>query len=226
MAVALPLAAPETPVAAPGRPMPSLDHESWLWARGFARVAGIDEAGRGALAGPLVAAAVILPPDAGTATALAGVRDSKLLTPRARALLYERVRQHALAVGVAVVPARLVDGAGLAAAGQLAFRRAIGALEQAPDFLLLDAYRLREAPAPQLALVHGDTRCLSIAAASVVAKVARDSLMDELHATFPAYAFDRHKGYGTAAHQAALAAHGPCPQHRHSYAPVRAQWRR
>lgn len=205
-----------------GQP-PTLDHETWLWAQGYARVAGIDEAGRGALAGPLVAAAVILPPDASSAHSLAGVRDSKLLTARARSVLYARVQEQALAIGVAVVPAHLVDGAGLSAAGQLAFRRAVGALAQAPDFLLLDAFRLRHAPVAQLALIHGDARCLSIAAASVVAKVIRDRLMSELHATFPAYAFDRHKGYGTAAHQAALADHGPCPQHRRSYAPVRAQ---
>ena len=221
MAVALPPAAP-APAGPPRRSMPTLDHEAWLWTQGYARVAGVDEAGRGALAGPLVAAAVILPVGAGTAKRLAGVRDSKLLTPRARAELYDRLLESALAVGVAVIPAQLVDGAGLTAAGQLAFRRAVETLEQAPDFLLLDAFRLREAPASQLALIHGDIRCLSIAAASVVAKVVRDRLMDELHGVYPQYAFDRHRGYPTAAHQAALADYGPCPQHRRSYVPVRA----
>jgi ribonuclease HII len=223
MAVALPQPAPAAAPAPLRRPLPTLDHEAWLWGEGFARIAGIDEAGRGALAGPLVAAAVVLPPDAKIGAALAGVRDSKLLTARARAVLYERVRACALAVGVAIVPAQLVDGAGLSAAGQLAFRRAVAALDPTADFLLLDAFRLRDAPTPQLPLIHGDTRCLSIAAASVVAKVVRDGLMDELHTTYPHYGFDRHKGYGTAAHQLALADHGACPQHRRSYAPVRAQ---
>jgi ribonuclease HII len=114
-----------SPAAAPA---PSLEHERWLWDRGYARVAGVDEAGRGALAGPLVAAAVVLPPRAEMAAALVGLRDSKLLTPRARQRLAERVHATALAVGIAVVPAALVDGAGLSAAGQLAFSRAVAAL--------------------------------------------------------------------------------------------------
>ncbi len=222
------MAAPAAPrpaahAAVDRRAYPSLEYETWLWARGYARVAGIDEAGRGALAGPLVAAAVILPPEPACATALAGVRDSKLLTPRQRAALNARVQELALAVGIAIVPASLVDGAGLSAAGQLAFRRAVEALAHPAEFLLLDAFRLNEAPAPQLALIHGDARCLSIAAASVVAKVARDALMDELDAAFPEYAFHRHKGYATAVHQVALESHGPCAQHRRSYAPVRAR---
>lgn len=205
------------------RTMPSLDHETWLWANGFSRVAGVDEAGRGALAGPLVAAAVILPPDPARLLLLDGVRDSKLLTPGAREAQFERVHACALGVGVGVVAASLVDGAGLAAAGQLAFRRAVASLAHSPDFLLLDAFRLRGAPVPQLAVIRGDARCLSVAAASVVAKVTRDRLMRELHERFPRYAFDKHVGYGTAAHHAALLAHGPCLEHRRSYAPVRAQ---
>jgi ribonuclease HII len=223
MAVALSRTAPAGAVLTGRQESPTLHHETWLWAQGYARVAGVDEAGRGALAGPLVAAAVILPPDASTATALAGVRDSKLLSSRARSTLYPRVQEQALAIGVAVIPAHLVDAAGLSAAGQLAFRRAVEAVMPEPDFLLLDAFRLRDAPVAQLAVVHGDACCLSIAAASVVAKVVRDQLMDELHAAHPCYAFDRHKGYGTAAHQAALAQHGPCREHRRSYGPVRAQ---
>ncbi|HEY7063996.1 MAG TPA: ribonuclease HII [Chloroflexota bacterium] len=220
LAVPPPLAAGATPSR--GRSSPTLDHEAWLWARGFTRVAGIDEAGRGALAGPLVAAAVILPQDAEALALLAGARDSKLLTAPARRRLRAQIAEVALGVGVAIVPATLVDGAGLSAAGQLAFRRAVAGLPDAPDFLLLDAFRLHDAPAPQLPLIHGDARCLSIAAASIVAKVVRDELMAELHDNFPHYAFDRHKGYATAAHQVALATHGPCPQHRRSYAPVRA----
>jgi ribonuclease HII len=137
-------------------------------------------------------------------------------------MLYARVEECALAMSIGVIPAGLIDAAGLSAAGQLAFRRAVAALPEPPNFLLLDAFRLRAAPAPQLALIHGDARCLSVAAASVVAKVARDRLMADLHHTFPLYAFHKHNGYGTAAHQAALLAYGPCSEHRRSYAPVRA----
>ena len=203
---------------------PSLEHECWLWERGYLRVAGVDEAGRGALAGPMVAAAVVFPPATDLARELPGLRDSKLLTPGARRALAERIHQVALAVGLAVVPAALGDGAGLSAAGQLAFARAVEALDETPDFLLLDAFRLRGGATPQLPLIHGDVRCSSIAAASVVAKVARDALMDDLHRLYPGYAFDRHRGYATAAHRAALAAVGPCPEHRRSYAPVRIWW--
>lgn len=200
---------------------PTLAHEQWLWDRGLERLAGVDEAGRGALAGPLVAASVILPPRLAMLDELAGLRDSKLMTPRARERLAERIRGVALAVGVAMVPAGLVDGAGLSAAGQLAFARAVAALDLAPDFLLLDAFRLLDAAVPQLPLIRGDARCLSIAAASVIAKVTRDRLMHVLHTEYPHYAFDRHKGYATASHRTALAAVGPCPEHRRSYAPVR-----
>ncbi len=201
---------------------PTFIHERWLWARGFARVAGVDEAGRGALAGPLVAAAVVLPPTARLGRHLRGLRDSKLLPPAVREGLAVRIRRLALGVGVAAVPAALVDGAGLTAAGMLAFARAVAALPEPPDFLLLDAFRLRGSDTPQLPLIHGDARCMSIAAASVIAKVTRDALMVALHARYPDYAFDRHKGYATATHQAALRGAGPCPEHRRSYAPVRA----
>jgi ribonuclease HII len=201
---------------------PTLEHEGWLWARGYGRVAGLDEAGRGALAGPLVAAAVVLRPTLENGAILAGVRDSKLLTPRQRGALVERIRQAALATGVGIVSAALVDAVGLSAAGWLAFRRALAALPEPADFLLVDAFRLPAASVPQLPLVRGDMRCLSIAAASVLAKVTRDRLMEQVHARYPQYAFHRHKGYATAAHRAALARVGPCPEHRRSYAPVRA----
>jgi ribonuclease HII len=203
--------------------VPNVDHERWLWEHGFERVAGVDEAGRGALAGPLVAAAVVLPPCSRTPNLLGALRDSKLLSPTAREELRERVEALALGIGIAVIPAPVLDAAGLAAAGQLALCRAVAGLDPPPDFILADAYRLREAPAPQLALIHGDTRCLSIAAASVVAKVTRDHLMAALHVSFPDYAFDRHKGYGTTGHRDRLTALGPCSEHRRSYAPVRLQ---
>jgi ribonuclease HII len=201
--------------------MPSVDHERWLWARGFERVAGADEAGRGALAGPLVAAAVVLPPCSRIPPALSALRDSKLLTPRARERLRARIEGIALDIGIAIVAAPDLDATGLGVAGQLALCRAVAALDPPPDFILVDAYRLRQAPSPQAALIQGDARCLSIAAASVVAKVTRDRLMADLHASYPAYAFDKHKGYATAAHRARLTALGPCVEHRRSYAPVR-----
>ncbi len=218
----------EPPGEAPGPPRatwhaPTLEHERWLWARGYRHVAGVDEAGRGALAGPLVAAAVLFPADPSVEAALDGLRDSKLLTASARRAWFARIEELASGIGVAVIPSTLLDGVGLAAAGQLALCRAVEALPRPPDFILSDAFRLRAAEAPQLALIHGDTRSGTIAAASVVAKVIRDGLMDELHEQYPSYCFDRHKGYATATHRAALAAHGPCPEHRRSYAPVRAE---
>lgn len=201
----------------------SLEHERWLWDQGYRRVAGVDEAGRGALAGPLVAAAVALPADPALEAHLLGIRDSKLLTPSQRQEWYDRLSALGVGVGIAVVPAWLVDGVGLTAAGQLAFSRAVAALPSPPDFVLADAFRLRDTTAPQLALIHGDACCAAIAAASVVAKVYRDQLMAEVHENYPLYSFDRHKGYATAVHRAALGTHGPCPEHRRSYSPVRAE---
>jgi ribonuclease HII len=215
---ASPLVAPS--LSAGGLRQASCMQERWLWARGLCRVAGVDEAGRGALAGPLVAAAVILPPDVDDDD-LAGLCDSKLLTAAARERWSQQLHTRDYAIGVGIVSAALLDAIGLSAAGQLAFSRAVAALPTSPDYVLVDAFRLRDNACPQLALIHGDARCASIAAASVVAKVTRDALMDGLHERFPAYAFDRHKGYATTAHRGALAAHGPCLEHRRSYAPVR-----
>ncbi|HLI28508.1 MAG TPA: ribonuclease HII [Chloroflexota bacterium] len=200
---------------------PTLDWERWLWQRGYRLVAGVDEAGRGALAGPLVAAAVVLPPDTPLPAELAPLRDSKALSPELRERLAAAIAACALAIGVAVVPADLIDAVGIAAAGQLALARAVSALSVTPAALLTDAFRIRAVPQPQIALVQGDARCCSVAAASVIAKVTRDRLMCALHLDYPAYGFDRHKGYGTAAHQAALRRHGPCALHRRSFAPVR-----
>jgi ribonuclease HII len=200
---------------------PTLDWERWLWQRGYRLVAGVDEVGRGALAGPLVAAAVVLPPDSPLPAELAALRDSKSLPPAEREGLAAVIADCALAVGVAEVPAALIDAVGIAAAGQLALARAVSALPVAPQALLTDAFRIRAATQPQLALVQADARCVSVAAASVIAKVHRDRLMRALHLDYPAYGFDRHKGYGTAAHQAALRRHGPCALHRRSFAPVR-----
>jgi len=219
--------------APPGPLCPDWTYEQAALAAGHQVIAGCDEVGRGAWAGPLLAAAVVFPPaliaaaphSADPAVAacleeLAGVRDSKQLTPAARRHLAAGVRRQAQ-VGIGLVSAALCDRIGMGAANRLALTRAIRALPVPPEYVLIDACRLPRLPQPQLALIKGDSRSVSVAAASIVAKVARDALMDEYHATWPAYAFAAHKGYGTAAHQAALFAHGPTPQHRRSFDPLR-----
>lgn len=197
-----------------------LAEEQRLWHAGYRRVAGLDEAGRGAWAGPVVAAAVVLPAEPAIADQLAGVIDSKQLSPTQRSRLAPLIVERAAATGVGVVAAQRIDQVGIAAATREAMALAVARLDPAPDFLLIDFVRLAGMPIPQASLVKGDCRVLSIAAASVLAKVTRDRLMDELALRFPAYGFERHKGYGTAQHQAALAAWGPSPEHRLSFAPV------
>ena len=186
-------------------------------------MAGLDEAGRGSWAGPVVAAAVVLPkPTRTLRRALDGLRDSKQLSAAERDRLYAIIKLAAVAVGLGVVEAPLVDSLGLAVAGRLAFQRAAEALTGPPDYLLIDAFPLPEVRCPQEAIIRGDAQCLSIAAASVVAKVERDRLLDELSRQFPSYGFDRNRGYGTPEHARALSKRGPCAEHRYSYAPVRA----
>jgi len=209
---------------------PDLSEELALYQAGYRCVVGVDEAGRGAWAGPLVAGAVVLPlnPTQPLTQALnelthlfAGVNDSKQLTPAKRAVLFETITAHAY-WGVGVVSALAIDVAGVGVANRLAWKRAIANLpaHTRPDFLLLDAFKLPELPLPQLAIIKGDTISLSIAAASIVAKVTRDRLLSQFEAEYPGYGFDAHKGYGTAIHAAALTKNGPCPEHRHSYRPV------
>jgi ribonuclease HII len=189
---------------------------------GFSRLAGVDEAGRGAWAGPLVAGAVLIPfPAPGLATALAEVRDSKLLPPPTREYLYEEIRNHVDTVGVGSVSAEEIDLLGLTIAGELAMVRALRDLRSQPEFLLIDAFRLPSCGLPQRPIVRGDSLCLSIAAASIVAKVVRDRQMVELDARYPEYGFARHKGYGAPEHRRALERCGPTPIHRRTYAPLR-----
>ncbi len=184
-------------------------------------IAGLDEVGRGALAGPVVAAAVLLPLDRfDLARALEGVRDSKQLTPLARQRWAAEIRRVALSVGIGKSSSRELDRIGVLSATRLAMQRALGELSPAPSFLLIDHLRLVDLEIPQLAITRGDQSVLSIAAASVVAKVARDQLMERLGGRFPAYGFGRNKGYGTAHHRAALDRVGACREHRRSYAPV------
>ncbi len=203
---------------------PTLAQERALWQQGYRCIAGIDEAGRGAWAGPVVAAAVILPAEQPClAAALAPVRDSKLLSPRQRARCYDLVLEHALAWGAGAVPAAEIDRIGIVPATRLAMRAALAGLCIAPTYLLIDALALDGVALPQRAIIKGDRCCLSIAAASIIAKVTRDRLMRELDAAMPGYALAQHKGYGTAKHRAALARLGSSPLHRHSYAPVALQ---
>lgn len=206
--------------------MPDLSLEHRLRRRGYARIAGVDEAGRGAWAGPVVAAAVILPlgqPDPLARLRDAGVNDSKQLTARQREHLAGLIRQLALAVGLGGASARQIDSDGILPATRLAMRRAIHGLAVRPAALLIDAVDLSsEVPLPQEHLNYGDSISLSIAAASIMAKVSRDGFMARLDDLYPGYSFRRHKGYGTAAHRAALQALGPSEMHRHSFRPIQA----
>jgi ribonuclease HII len=199
---------------------PTFEEEARLWAAGYTRVAGVDEAGRGALAGPVVAAAVIVPPTASLIGVWGEVRDSKLLRPQARAALVNPIQESAVAWGVGIVAARVIDEVGIAAATRLAMLEAIAALGVRPEYLLIDWVKLPQVALPQLCVAKADQKMASVAAASILAKVTRDQLLDTVGECYPLYGFGAHKGYGTAQHLAALAAHGPCPEHRHSFAPI------
>lgn len=187
--------------------------EDEAWAAGYRRVAGLDEVGRGALAGPVVVAAVVLPPGC----RLAGLRDSKLLSPDRREALAGEIRRQALSISIARIDAGTVDRVNVLEATLLGMVEAAGGLVPAADFLLIDALRLPGVDLPQRRIVHGDRLSATIAAASIVAKVERDRLMVEFDRTYPYYGFGDHKGYGTQAHLAALEGRGPCPIHRRSF---------
>lgn len=197
---------------------PTLIWEQLLWEAGFCYLAGVDEAGRGALAGPVAAAAVILPASASLEQSLAGVRDSKQMTPAEREYWAPRIRQISLAWGVGTASAEEVDELGIVRATCLASQRALEQLNPSPDFLITDYLVLREVEVPQLALIKGDVYCLSVAAASVLAKTYRDALLCQLDARYPGYGFARHKGYGTSRHRSAIQQLGLCPLHRRSFA--------
>ena len=193
-----------------------LRHERALWAQGLTHIAGVDEVGVGPMAGPLVAAAVILPREC----EVRGIDDSKKLTPARREKLRAEIEACAVAVGVGIVEVRDVERLNTYWAAIEAMRRALAALPVAPEQVLVDARRIPGLSMPQEALVKGDARSYSIAAASIVAKVVRDAMMTELDARYPAYGFANHMGYCTADHLAALERHGPCPAHRRSFLPV------
>ena len=203
---------------------PDLRFEVQVWESGLSAVAGLDEAGRGAWAGPVAAGAVILPagmPVKGLLERLRGVRDSKVMTSRQRAVWAEQIRSAALAWGVGFAESHEVDALGIVPATRLAMERALTACNSPAQHLLVDAVRLPGVDIPQQALIKGDARSLSIAAASVLAKTARDAVMIEMEETFPGFGFAMNKGYGTAVHRAGLDEIGPCPMHRFSFRPVR-----
>ena len=196
---------------------PDMTAEQEAHTEGFARVCGIDEAGRGPLAGPVVAAAVILP----AGYELPGLNDSKKLTSRKREALYEALMaDDAVQKSIAQATVEEIDELNILRATHLAMRRAAEGLPGGVDFCLIDGLPVPGFPLPSRSIVKGDARCLSIAAASILAKVWRDHYMQELHRQFPAYGFDRHAGYGTKAHMQAIREHGATIHHRRTFAPV------
>jgi len=194
----------------------TLRYEREAWSGGSQLVGGVDEAGRGCLFGPVVAAAVVLNP----LDRIRGLRDSKLLPAETRERLATQIRQRALCWAFAAVDAAQIDAINILQASRLAMRNAVLQLQPAPDFLLVDAVHL-DHPCAQRSLIHGDALSASIAAASIIAKVERDRMMREFDLLYPEYALASNKGYGTRAHKAALLMHGPSPLHRMTFAPVR-----
>lgn len=190
--------------------------EASLWRRGLRHVAGIDEAGRGPLAGPVVAAAVVLPPG----RRVPGADDSKRLTAAVREELIGAIERRAVSVGIGAASAREVDRLNIRNATHLAMSRAVDGLDMAPDHLIVDGLRVPELGDAQTAVVQGDRRVHSVACASVVAKVTRDRLMRRLASRYPDYGWESNVGYGTAEHRAALERLGPTPHHRRSFGPV------
>jgi ribonuclease HII len=191
-------------------------YEAQAWRAGIARIAGLDEAGRGPLAGPVVAAAVILAPD----RRVRKLCDSKLLTPERREALFHAITTHAVGIGVGIVDHTTIDRVNILQATRLAMLEALRQLAVAPDLVITDFVKLPGLACPQRNLVDGDARCATVAAASIIAKVTRDRLMVEADQQFPEYGFARHKGYATVQHLAALDRHGPCPLHRRTFAGV------
>lgn len=198
---------------------PSFVEERAAYRLGYSLVAGLDEVGRGALAGPVFAAAVILPQKPRFAW-LKNVRDSKMLTPKQREELSPLIHRHAVAACVAQSSVEEIEQRNILQATRLAMVRALKGLARQPEFILVDGMKLPQASLPQKGIIDGDRLCLSIACASIIAKVARDRLMTELDGEYPGYGMARHKGYGTEEHLTCLRRLGACPIHRRSFAPV------
>ena len=202
-------------------PAPDLQFESGLWESGLRHVAGIDEAGRGALAGPVAAGVVIFPPNGSLQVSMHGVRDSKQMAPAARNEWAARIQESALAWAVAFASYEEIDRLGIVPATCLAAHRALQTCEHQADHLLLDYLFLPDVDIPQTKLVKGDQRSLSVAAASILAKTTRDALMVEMEGKYPGYQLTDNKGYGTSQHLEGLQQLGPSPIHRSSFAPVK-----
>ena len=200
--------------------IPSFAEEEKLAAQGYRLIAGVDEVGRGALAGPVVAAAVVLPGEI-KARWLDRVRDSKQLTPVRRELLSRHITEEAISIGIGMANHRVIDTMGIVRATRIAMKQAIDQLTPPPQYLLIDYLRLPEVPLPQKGVVDGDSLCFSIACASIVAKVARDNLMGKLDQVCSGYRLAKHKGYCTEEHVACLHRLGPSIIHRRSFQPVR-----
>jgi len=199
---------------------PNLDEENKLKSQGYELIAGIDEVGRGALAGPVVASAVILPHPASLPW-FGLVRDSKELDSSKRESLFDLINKEAVAVGIGIVPPQVIDSINILRATKLAMVQAVEKLPKQPHFLIIDRVTLSQCPIPQRGITRGDKSCLSIACASIIAKVTRDRMMEEFDKTYPGYGFAQHKGYGTGRHLSCLQKLGPSPIHRLYFAPVR-----
>jgi ribonuclease HII len=193
--------------------VPSLEIEQTLWMQDHERIAGVDEAGRGPLAGPVVAAAVILP----KGLVIDGVNDSKKLSAKQRERLFHVIHEKALSIGVGIVSHEVIDRINIYQASILAMRKSIEKLSLTPSIVLADGNSFKHESWRYQNIIDGDAKSMTIAAASIIAKVTRDSLMREYHELFPVYGFDRHKGYGTKFHLEALRLHGICPIHRRSF---------
>jgi ribonuclease HII len=205
------------------REWPTFEHELRLWQQGVRHIAGVDEAGRGALAGPVVAAAVIAPPDSAREGIWARVCDSKRLVAHQREQLAAEIQEAALAWAIGTASPQVIDRINIAAATRQAMQMAIAALHPVPEFLLLDWVRLPQLNIRQQSQAKADLTIISVAAASILAKVHRDALLVALDQRYPMYGFAAHKGYGTAAHRAAIEQFGPCVEHRFTFAPVARQ---
>ncbi len=196
--------------------LPGVQYESALWEYGAMRVAGVDEAGRGPLAGPVIAAAVVFPYKT-SPTDIKGVNDSKKISPEKREILYNRIIDIAEAVGIGIIDAQTIDDINILQATFRAMNAAVAQLGFVPEHLLIDGNRFAGSHIPHTMIVHGDELCFSIAAASIIAKVTRDRIMCAYHAQYPSYGFARHKGYGTREHYEALHTYGMAPIHRQTF---------
>ena len=199
---------------------PSYREENYLINQGYSIIAGLDEVGRGTLAGPVVAGLVILQPRP-TQSWLNEIRDSKLMTPRQRSIAAAHLNSESLASKTGVATSTEIDNLGIVRATQLAMERALDSCDVPPQFILVDALPLPQIDIPHKAIIRGDLHCLSIASASIIAKVARDEMMVNIAQSYPGYGFEKHKGYGTKKHMDALNKLGPCSIHRHSFSPIK-----